>query len=99
VKRLSSQDFPNVDPTKFAEWQHMKLKAINIFLWATWGAFFIKLAIGMVLLQIRLSQTGAVICTILILVAWFVGLFIAGVHGSEAKELRKAAGIKSLIAF
>ena len=99
LKKQSSQDYPNVDPAKFAEWQQMKLKAIDIFLWATWGAFFVKLGMLAILLQVRLSQNSALIWTIVLLVAWFIGLLIAGVHASEAKELRKAAGIKSLIAF
>ncbi|MGA2139564.1 MAG: hypothetical protein ABSH14_11935 [Verrucomicrobiia bacterium] len=94
LRKLTTQDFPGVDTARFSEWQQAELKGIDIFLWATWGAFVIKIALTVVLSQIPLSESAAITVMVVILVAWLGGLTIAGIQGSKAKKLRTAAGIK-----
>lgn len=94
LRKLTTQDFPDVDAAKFAEWQRAELKALDIFLWATWGAFVIKIALMVVLSQVGLSESAAITMMVVILVAWLGGLTIAGIQGSKAKKLRTAVGIK-----
>ncbi len=93
LRRLTEQDFPNVDSAKFVEWHETQLKATDIFLWATWGAFFIKLFLGIAIGQMGSSPEAALTFVVLILVGWIVGLIVAAVHGGKAKKLRIAAGI------
>ena len=93
LKRLTVSDYPGVDEAKFVEWHRQQLRAVNIFLWATWGAFLVKVTILVVLSGSHFSQATALTWTILILVAWLVGLLVAAGAGSKAKRLRKAAGI------
>jgi hypothetical protein len=87
------QDFPNVDPAKFEEWQKAQLRATDIFLWATWGAFFIKLFLSLAARRAELTFEAASAFVILIIVGWIVGLVVAVVHGNNANKLRVAAGI------
>ena len=93
LKRLTIQDFPNVDPQKFSEWHQAQLGATDAFLWATWGAFVIKIGILIALSGSRYSQETGMAITIVILVLWLIGLVISGVMGSSAKKLRIDAGI------
>jgi hypothetical protein len=95
LANLTSESFPGVDSAKFYEWQVAELRANSAFLWATWGAFVIKigLLILVAILQASLSEDAAVVITVAIIVGWIVGLTIAAVFGSRAKKLRVAAGI------
>jgi hypothetical protein len=99
LKRLASSDFPGVDPAKFAAWQAAELKGIDIFLWATWGAFVIKIGIQLVLafvisqFGVEMNEGVAIGIIFAILIAWLIGLTVAGVYGSRAKKLRFAAGM------
>jgi len=99
LKRLASSDFPEVDPAKFAAWQAAELKGIDIFLWATWGAFVIKIGIQLVLafvisqFDVEMNEGVAIGIIFAILIAWLIGLTVAGVYGSRAKKLRLAAGM------
>jgi len=92
LKRLSSSDFPNVETAKFNEWKKAELTATDIFLWATWGAFIIKIII---LISIQESYYGESALAIAggILLFWFIGLIIAAIYGSKAKALRIRLGI------
>jgi len=99
LKRLTAADYPDVEEAQFLEWKAVELRAISIFLWATWGAFVIKLGIQIIL--IAAAQSGSGLSTeatigimIAIIIAWLIGLTIAAVHGSKAKKLRTAAGIR-----
>jgi hypothetical protein len=99
LKRLTPAEYPDVGEAKFLEWKAAELKAISIFLWATWGAFVIKLVIQVILIALAqsgggLSQEAAIGVTIAIIVAWLAGLTTAAVYGSKAKKLRTAAGIQ-----
>lgn len=93
LKRLSSSDFPNVEPAKFTEWKKAELKATDIFLWATWGAFVVKIILFITAYgqSYEMSQWLAINGTILVL--WFIGLIIAATFGSKAKALRIPLGI------
>jgi predicted histidine transporter YuiF (NhaC family) len=93
LKRLTAQDYPDVDPNKFAVWQKAQLKATDIFLWATWGAFFIKLFITLAASGMRLSRNEAMDFIMIILIGWVIGLIIAGVFAGKARKLRLEAGI------
>lgn len=93
LKRLTVSDYPGVDEAKFVEWHRQQLRAVNIFLGATWGALVVKVAILVVLSGSHLSQATALTWTIVILVAWILGLLVAAATSSEAKRLRHAAGI------
>ena len=93
LSRLTVQDFPNVDPEKFSVWHQAQLRATDIFLWATWGAFFIKLFISFAASGMRLSIEASIVLLVLIFGGWIAGLIIASVHGSKAKKLRLEAGI------
>jgi hypothetical protein len=93
LRRLTAQDFPGIDAVTFSEWQQAELQGINIFLWATWGAFIIKIVLLAVLSQMRLDENTAIVWTVILLVGWLAGLTVAAIHGSKAKKLRIAAGI------
>jgi len=92
LKRLSTADFPNVDQGFFIEWKKAELKAIDIFLWATWGAFIIKIIL-LIAMQDSLTSESALVVMGGILVLWIIGLIIAAIHGSKAKALRIPLGI------
>jgi hypothetical protein len=100
LKRLTLTDFPQLEQEKFSAWQTAELKAVDIFLWATWGAFVIKLAVQLILMAIISKVTGeisegamfGIIAAVMVL--WLIGLAIAGVYGSKAQKLRVAYGIK-----
>lgn len=92
LKRMTSADYPNVTPDKFREWKAAELKATDIFLWATWGAFFIKIIVLLAIQDSYTGETGLAIMGI-ILVLWFIGLIIAASFGRKAKKLREALGI------
>ena len=93
LKRLTAGDYPDADPAKFAEWKRAQLKATDVFLWATWGAFALKIIF--VLLVMSSSQGSANEgVVVIIFVGWFIALIIAAVLGSRAKKLRLAAGIQ-----
>lgn len=94
LSRLTVQDYPKVDPDEFAVWHQAQLKATDIFLWATWGALFIKLFISFAASGMSLSPEGAITLLVVIIGGWIAGLIIAGVDGSKAKKLRFEAGIK-----
>ena len=91
--RLAPQDFPEVDPVKFADWHQAQLKATDAFLLATWGAFFIKLFLSLAARGMELTLEGAIAFLVVIILGWIVGLIIAGVYSSKATTLRLAAGI------
>jgi hypothetical protein len=93
LKRLTVSDYPGVDEAKFVEWHRQQLRAVNIFLWATWGALLVKVTLLVVLSGSHFSLGTALTGNILILVAWVTGLLVARGAGSEAKRLRNAAGI------
>ena len=93
LRKLTAHDFPDVDPGKFAEWHQAQLRETNIFLWATWGAFFIKLVLRLAARETRLSFEGAIAFIVLILLGWIAGLIFWGVQFSRARKLREAAGI------
>jgi len=94
LKRLTAEAFPNVEPLKFAEWRTAAVKATDIFLMATWGAFIIKLLITLAFADSDLVRESPYLVMGMILGLWFIGLIIAAVYGSKAKKLQKAAGIK-----
>ncbi len=93
LRRLKPQDFPGVDSAKFLTWQRAEITAIDVFLWATWGAFLLKIGLTILLSDVRLGDTTGVIVMVAIIVAWLGGLTVAAVMGSRAKELRTKAGI------
>ncbi len=91
LRRLRASEFPGVDPEKFEEWQNpnAQLQATDIFLWATWGAFFVKL----LFVSGTYHQTSEFIIGIVILIGWIIGLIIASVFSRKAKRLGLAASI------
>ncbi len=91
--RLSAEDFPEADPEAFAAWHEAQRRATSTFLWATWGAFFIKLCLALMAGQMQLSAEQALGFMVLILLGWFAGLFYAAVQSRRARELKEAAGI------
>ena len=93
LRRLTPQDLPGVDSSKFEEWKSAELRATDTFLWATWGALAIKLAVSAMLSNTPLSSEQAFTWTVGIFVAWFIGLTVAAVFGSKAKKLKLEAGI------
>ena len=92
LKKLSASDYPTVNPEKFLEWKKAELLATDIFLWATWGAFIIKIII-LVTIQDSYSRESGLAIMGFILLGWFIGLIIAAVYGSKAKKLRIPLGI------
>lgn len=94
LRRLTAEDFPSVDPVKFREWQQAQLNATDIFLWATWGAFCVKLFLSVMAGAAGgMSLEGQLVFIVLILGGWITGLIVAGVHAKRADRLRVAAGI------
>ena len=93
LRKLTAADYPGVDPVRFAEWQQAQLKATDVFLWATWGAFVVKLFLSLVLVEMRLSPEAALGAIGIIVTLWIVGLIVASSFSSKAKKLRTAAGI------
>jgi hypothetical protein len=52
------------------------------------------MALLLILSQSGLTENGAIVAEVVIVVAWLGGLIVAGIHGSKAKKLKKLAGIK-----
>lgn len=94
LKRLKPEAFTEVDPQKFEDWRKAALLATDLFLWATWGAFIVKLIVTMALSGSALARNDPFVLMGVILALWFVGLLVASVYGSKAKKLQRAAGIK-----
>ena len=93
LRKLEAQQFPDVDPTKFEEWKAAELRATDTFLWATWGALLIKVALGVMLSGVAANPNQALTWNIAVFVAWFIGLAVAATYGSKAKKLKKLAKI------
>jgi len=93
LKRLTVQGFPTVDPARFAEWQQAELKATDVFLWATWGAFVIKILVNVAADNTGLSGEAALVLLVVILGGWIGGLITANVFAKRAGRLKEAAGI------
>lgn len=93
LSRLTVQDFPDVELAKFTAWHQAQLKATDFFIWATWGAFFIKLFISLAASGMRPSPEVAITVFVVIVGGWIVGLIVASVYSSKATKLRLAAGI------
>ncbi|MBN1474493.1 MAG: hypothetical protein JW914_07760 [Syntrophaceae bacterium] len=91
LKALTSSQFPGVPAEKFAEWQALELKSINIFLWATWGLLIISIPVG--LLAGATFPGGALGLQGLFFVLFFVLLVFSAVSGSKAAKLKKQLGI------
>lgn len=91
---LTADNFPDVDPEKFAVWQKTQLKATDILLWATWGAFFIKLLLRQAVMSMELPYEISVLLFVVVLVGWIVGLVFAYIYSGRATTLRVRAGIK-----
>ena len=92
--KLRPQDFPRVDPAKFSEWQEAKLKAIDRFLWASWGGFIISSGVLLLARVSALSQTLYPVLSIGISVVWLGWLWVASTYGSRADKLKKTADIE-----
>jgi hypothetical protein len=93
VRQLGPAAFPTVPEPIFREWQQAELRAIDTFLWATWGAFGIKLALIFLVVSAGPTPDTVVAFQVLAVGGWIVGLIVAAMQGSSAKRLRTAAGI------
>jgi hypothetical protein len=94
LTRLAPGDYPNAEPEKFTAWRHAELRATDIFLWATWGAFTFKILILFATVSGGgLSADVASGLQVTIVVGWLAALTAAAICGSKAKKLRLAAGI------
>ncbi|MDD2737075.1 MAG: hypothetical protein PHF56_24335 [Desulfuromonadaceae bacterium] len=95
LRRLTSGDYVDIDPARFSEWHNAQLRATDIFLWATWGAFVIKMLVIFIAVSgggFNADIAGAI--QVAIVVGWLAALTTAAVFGSKAKKLRLAAGIQ-----
>ena len=90
LQKLTPGDFPGVDVAKFFEWQQAELLASDIYLCATWGAAFIKIALFSILAQIELADDEFLLAFFGWWVVWLGGLTVAAIYGSKAKRLRNA---------
>jgi hypothetical protein len=93
LKKIKPEDYPDVNPESIATWKKVELKATDIFLWATWGAFVVKIIILIALSGQSFSVSEAWTINGIIIGAWLIGIIIAATYGSKAKKLRLAAGI------
>ena len=97
LKRLPTSDFPNVDPVEFEKWKEQELTSYRVFLWASWGALLISLAIGfvggfLVSGPLTAAQTNAL--NMIVAGLWLISLLYSAVLGSKAKKLRDSLGIR-----
>jgi hypothetical protein len=91
---LRAQEFPTVDQLKFAEWRNMRMRALGVLLLTVWGVFVIR---WVCLIASYASTTFAgplSLAATLALIAWVVGLVVAGVLGRKAGWLQVNAGIE-----
>lgn len=102
-----AEGFPKVDPFVFEQWRGLEIKSIDIFLWATWGTFFLSLAwgfgLGLVVAAIApSSDAGEMLGRLmtpligLMVLLFFGGLVWSAIVGSQAAKLRKQHGINVL---
>ncbi len=90
VKRLTSEQFPNVPSEKFLEWKTLELKSIDMFLWAT--AVFFAIVIIYSLLPEDISGDSMVVPVILF-IGWLGMLTMSAIPGSKASKLKKQFAI------
>ncbi len=55
LKALTADQFPEVPPDKFAEWQMLELKSINWSLWTCWGLLLIVTPLVLVLAESHIN--------------------------------------------
>ena len=94
LRRLTQEDYPDVDSEKFEEWKVAQLKATDTFLWATWGAFFITMFLAFALSGADLTWQAAIAFQVIAFLGFIVGIIVAAAHSKEARGLRDAAGIE-----
>src|SRR5437667_10628956 len=94
LRRLTSQDYPEVEPVKFAQWHTAQLTATDTFLWASWGSFFIVLGIALAARGMELTFEAAIAFRIVLVVGTVVWFVIAGIKSSNARKLRESVGIR-----
>lgn len=91
LRKLDPKNFPTVDPKKFEEWRTAEIKALNVFLWATWGALVVKIILNVVLQMIGIDALTAML---IVVGLWLIALIYPAILGSRAKKLLKELGIK-----
>lgn len=96
IRRLQPGDFPHVNPEQFQQWQRAELRATDVFLWATWGAFTLRLLTVLIADQVDLRPETALAVLLLLIIGWVVGLVVAGIYSGEARKLKRMAGIEDL---
>lgn len=90
LKKLTHENFPNVDSNKFSTWKKISLKSTDIFLITEFGGVLLGITInsqsarGYDLSAFSLLATGA----------WFTGIIYSAILGSRAKKLKRELGIK-----
>ena len=92
VRKLGHDAFPEIERDDFERWKEAQLRADRVFLCATWGVFFVKILL--VLLLQGAPADVAVTCGLIMIAAWLLGLTVSAVLGSKAKGFQKALGIK-----
>jgi hypothetical protein len=96
TKKLTPNDYPNVDPELFQAWHSMEIKSSIAFLIATWGVLVVQRVIMTISAVAVLSGIPDVVNIIagVFCFALFVGVLIwAAILGSKAAKLKKTAGI------
>jgi hypothetical protein len=98
---LVADDFPNVAPDQFRQWQSLELRSIDVFLRVA-AVLFVIGTMGSILLSMASPADSAagigLIITSMVLIGahilvFFIGLTVSAVHGSKAARLRKSLGI------
>ena len=95
LKASEASQFPDVPADKFEEWKALKLKSIDIFLWATCGLLIISITIG--LLAAAVFPGGTMVLQSLFLVPFLPFLVFAEISESKAAKLKKQFGTRKIM--
>jgi len=94
LHRLTLQDYPEVDPTKFAEWHSAEIISTDTFLWASWGSCLIGNVIIGIVSDIELTLAATIAFRVFLFVGTVLWFILAGLKSSKARKLREEAGIQ-----
>lgn len=87
ISELTAENFPHVDSEKFAAWQKLELKSIDLFLWVTGCTFVIRLFYPSI--ENHISDENRQVIPVVVLIIWFIGVIVSGVYGMKARKLKK----------
>ena len=105
LSRLAPEDFPHVDKGKFLRWKQIEVKRVRIFLWISWVAFVLQIALANLPVEYlshlsRGDEDQLETIVMVIQLLYFFGSFslmiaCLSAEGDEQKKLRVEAHVES----